>query len=218
MMSFYPKWAAMVVVGKPVTANQAREIIIRTSDLYFSSNHHRFTQDLYEHIFHVKKEKLLHHASISDFGTPEQIREAYCRYGIIRPLNFLTNNQIITSYICGPHGWCNWDGTIFTNSYNVGKYPEIDRILKEWMIISNAFPYLDLKCQLYDGETCEDGIEPYVQFNVKDGVAFMTEIEDFYVYPNFKMGKFLASGCTIEEAIAALDYTAEILRERRSGK
>lgn len=34
-----------------------------------------------------------------------------------------------------------------------------------------AFPYLDLRCQLLSGESCEEEAKPVVEFIVKDGTV-----------------------------------------------
>jgi len=52
-----PKWPAFVVVGKPVTKEQAMEILIRTDSLCFSSNDREFDRELNEALFEVKIQK-----------------------------------------------------------------------------------------------------------------------------------------------------------------
>lgn len=220
------KWAGLVVVGKKITEEQAQEIIVRTSGLYFRSNNHKFVQGLYEHIFKKKLDHKVYHASICDFSTnSKEINSAMKRYGILTHLKYLENRQIVSSYIGGPHGWCNWDGTIFTNSYNVGKYPPTAGIFEEWKEIAREFPYLDLKCQLWNKEVSEDGNTPCIQYNVKGGnVEVVLPPEDLYVYPGsidiHKIGCVMSGGnhsefecgCSLEHAIEVLDAVEEKLQ------
>jgi hypothetical protein len=49
-----PKWPALLVVGKPVTRAQAMEIILRTDDLYFSSNDRSFDKLLNEYFYDIE--------------------------------------------------------------------------------------------------------------------------------------------------------------------
>ena len=49
-----PKWPALLVVGKPVTREQAMEIILRTDDLYFSSNDRPFNRLLNEYFYDIE--------------------------------------------------------------------------------------------------------------------------------------------------------------------
>jgi uncharacterized ubiquitin-like protein YukD len=219
------KWAAMVVVGKNVTEDQAKEIIVRTSGLYFSSNNHEFVQALYEHVFKKKFDEQKYHSTISDYySNNQECIKVMNKYGILRGVEHLKNHQIVSSFIGGPHGWCNWDGSILTNSYNIGKYPSENEIYKEWIIIAEAFPYLDLKCQLWDKECTEDNNIPEVQYNIKNGMVATCEPEDLYIYPRsgdickFVVGlkygrRDFECGCTLENAIKALDYVEEVIKQ-----
>ncbi len=219
------KWMGLVVVGKKITEEQAKEIIVRTSGLYFCSNDHKFVQELYEHIFNKKLDHIVYHASICEFcDDKKELNFAMKRYGILPGIEYLKNSQIVSSYIGGPHGWCNWDGTIFTNSYNVGKYPSKEYIFKEWKEIAREFSYLDLKCQLWNGEVCDEDNAPYVQYNVKNGKVKVVEPEDLYVYPGYmdiqRMKLVILGGnhldfecgCSIEHAIETLDFVEEKMK------
>jgi hypothetical protein len=44
---YLPKWPGLLVVGKPVTREQAMEIIIRTDSLWFSTNDYKFSKECY---------------------------------------------------------------------------------------------------------------------------------------------------------------------------
>lgn len=227
-LPYLGKWPAMVVIGKKITENQAKEIIIRTSGLFFVSNNHVFVQALYEHIFKRKSQQQKYHSTICDYYTTEkEYRSVMEKYGILYDIEYLKNGgRVVSSYIGGPHGWCNWDGTIFTNSYNIGKYPSVDRVEKEWKIIARAFPYLNLKCQLWKEESTDPDNIPVIQYNIKNGKVTVVEPEDLYVYPGsgdlcrffigLKSGRSdFEAGCRLEDAIAALDYVEEMMSKCR---
>lgn len=222
-------WSAMVVVGKKVTKEQACEIIIRTSGLRFSSNNHTFSQSVYEHVFKKKLNKQKYHCTPGDFfGDIEEYHSAIRRYGIL-DLEYLTNHRVVSSFIAGPHGWCNWGGTIFANSYNIGKWPSKQSVKEEWKLIAEAFPYLDLKCQLWSKEVGEDNNTPEFQFNVNRGCVTESPIEDLYVYPGDSdlsepalVAMLLSAnryqfecGCSLEEAFAALDYVEDLIKNKK---
>lgn len=215
------KWPAIVVVGKPVTEAQAREIIVRTSGLSFHSNNHEFTRRLHSHIYGIEVDN-------DRWFDHNRYIMAMNKYGIIRDLEYLTNHRIVSSYIGGPHGWCDWDGSIFCNTYNIGKYPSEKDVREEWARIATAFPYLDLKCQLWEKEVGEEGNKPEIQYNVKGGKVRVVKPGDLYVYPtggDARLFLFVLQhgmpredferGCTIEEAIAAFDYVENRLKNKK---
>ena len=181
-----PKWPSMLVVGEPVTQEQAEEIIIRTSNIDFSINDEWFRAQLHK--------------------------------------------AMASSYIGGPHGWCDWQGQIFTNSYNIGKWPSTQEVYEEWRCIATAFPFLSLKCQLFDGETCEEEereLKPIIQFNVSQGQVTLCEPEGLPYNPSslgtqgvhtaimFTLYGIGERGCTIEQFKHALETTLKA-RERIS--
>lgn len=106
----------------------------------------------------------------SSVGNASQAR-AQERYGIITGLQYLRNNNVLSCWIGGPHGWCSWEGTIGCSNYNIGKWPTGEEVLGEWKLIAATFPTLDLRCQLMSGETCEEGIVPRAEFVVSKGRA-----------------------------------------------
>ena len=125
-----PKWPAMVVVGKTVSTEQAKEIIIRTSGLSFHSNEHSFVKRLYD-VAGIKCDK----HGWADYDS----RDARCdELGIIRG-EYLRNDQVCSSYINGPHGWIDWRGNIGCRTFNIGKWPKADEVFGEWSAIAEAF-------------------------------------------------------------------------------
>lgn len=154
------KWPAMLVVGEKVTVEQAIEINFRTACSYWSSNDKDFLAFIAEVIG----------ANVGNYRNVEftdEIREAW---GHI-PLEYLSNSNIVSSYIGGPHGWCSWDGEIFSNSYNIGKWPTVREVYDDWCRIAEAFPFLNLRCQLMSGECSEERLTALVEFVVKDGAV-----------------------------------------------
>jgi hypothetical protein len=216
------KWPAMVVVGKNITKEQAKEIIIRTSGLYFSSNDHEFDRQLEEYVFEVdlssgkdKYELFRNDVGEIDWQAYHQHTDkAYEKYKIITDLDYLQNSRIVSCWIGGPHGWCDWNGRIFSDNYNIGKYPSVEEVEKEWRLIAEAFPFLELKCQLFNGETCEEDNKPIIQFNVANGIVEVVEPEEILVSPNDNLAETMKGflnpgrerGCTFEQFKDACDY------------
>lgn len=159
-----PKWPGFAVEGTAVSIYNAAEILIRTDGFYFSCNDHEWARQLYEAIGVPLTEQAPNYRQ-PDWGTFHETRVQYR----VLDLEYITNRRIASAYVGGPHGWCNWDGAIGCNSYNIGKWPSVENVLDEWRIIATAFPFLDLRCQLYSGETCEDGIVPLVEYVVGGG-------------------------------------------------
>jgi hypothetical protein len=175
-----PKWPGLVVQGKRVTEKQAAEILIRTSGLDFWSNDQELEAEL-RGIFGLASEMDMYEIEDKDdrlramrkhWDDVDALRE---RYGILS-LKYLRNSQIVSTFIGGPHGWLNWSGDVFTNTYNIGKWPEVETVAEEWAAIAEAFPYLDLTCQLQSGETSEGGTVPVVEYVVKDGHVIVQPI------------------------------------------
>lgn len=168
-----PKWPALTVVGKRVTIEQAAEILIRTDhnipNYMYGSNDKEFSQQLMDLFgvptLHNPSGRLIRSDTVTYFDRMDDLRK---RLGVLR-LEYLANEQIVSCYVGGPHGWCNWSGDIFTNTYNIGKWPSVGRVADEWGEIAKTFPYLELKSQLFNGESCEGETTPLVEFEVKDG-------------------------------------------------
>ena len=176
-----PKWPALEVVGAKVTRAQAEDIILRTTGLsYFSTNSGEACTKLIEIFFDIKDAtrtgtKYPAHSIYDALPIDEadkKLRNTYTRIkSIAEQLEFLQNHQIVSSFIGGPHGWCNWNGTIGCASFNIGKWPSVEDVLLEWKLIAKTFPYLDLTSRLFSGETCEENNKPLVEFIIKNGKA-----------------------------------------------
>jgi len=185
------KWPALIVKGESVTPEQAAEIIIRTNAYPFCSNDREFEVILNNLMFGVPKYYGLIYGGWNDSISREEIEQVHKqienKLEELKVLDIveLHNHQIVSSWIGGAHGWWKWDGTIFTNNYNIGKWPEVETVYEDWVKISEAFPFLNLKCQLLNKEAGDDEVEakPLIEFVVKDGKVSMNIPTDLIVEP-----------------------------------
>jgi hypothetical protein len=217
-----PKWPALLVSGDNVTTDQAKEILIRTSgSLQFCSNDKAFEELIHKEVFGVK-------ASFMDLDTKLkeelklEMREVYdytdsknVEYRLLN-LSYLRNSRVLSSWIGGPHGWCNWDGTIGSNNYNIGKYPGTEEVYDEWVTIAEAFPFLNLKSQLLSGETCEFNNRPLIEYTISKGKVKMSiptkQLSDT-TGVEFNFGSFSRErGCSIQTFKDALKYVKETVK------
>ena len=186
------KYPIMLVVGNPITKEQAYELIIRTSSLYYSTNDAEWEESLNEVIYGFKVRMFQYGVFKSHLGFTEEGNELYdaiYKYQKtisadlkILDLCYVTNcYKIATQYYYGPYGWCDWDGKIFSSHFSIGvKYPTCGEIYDEWVTIAEAFPFLDLKCQLVNYDY--DGVyekHPTIQFNIKGGKVKFSEPRKF---------------------------------------
>lgn len=150
------KWPQCVITGKPVTKEQAREILIKT-DMFFTwtypgGNDIGYSQLLRQALgmppvydFHNEDKE----ATNALFKANEQWREEHNCLS----LNHFDNNWISSCYIGGPKGWCHIDGTIGRNT-NIGKWADWDEVIEDLEQLGKAFPFLDIEAHLID---CESG-------------------------------------------------------------
>jgi hypothetical protein len=210
-----PKWSALIVTGEPVTKKQAQEIIIRTSNLSLSTNDRDFEREAYQE-FGVPM--TYDGYSHPDYDAVSRVAKELH----LLNLEYLDNNQICSNWISGPHGWISWAGNIGCNSYNIGKWPSIDEVMKDWKEIAKAFPYLSLKCQLFNKEIGEDEASPIVEFHVKNGEVAVLEPQSPINNPeelNMKHTAFRLfssggeRGCTIPQLREAIQTTKEAVKD-----
>jgi hypothetical protein len=223
-----PKWPALIVKGKSVTREQAMEILIRTDDLWFSSNDREFEAQLNEILLdldYVPREYSGDDKAIADkLGLDSTNGENFAKISEYKDsktsdlnrldLHYLKNRRIVSSWIGGPHGWCDWEGNINCRNYNIGKWPSVEEVYNEWVTIAKAFPYLELSAQLYNGETSEEDSSPVIEFNIKDGKVEMSIPEEPLDLPSFGMADMFSRfnnpyaerGCTIELFKSALEH------------
>jgi len=207
-----PKWPQLVVSGLPLTASQTCEVMIRTTDFYLSSNDRDFEDKIYATIDRV----LSYSFNSGDRHTDRGSRiKAMDKDLSVLTLDYLTNSRLVSCWVGGPKGWLNWDGRVGCCNYNIGKWPDAERVLEEWEAIARAFPYIELSCQLMSGESCEPDAAPLINYQVKEGLVTTTipkerlESSVPFVDPSdFFFGTMCSvkeqRGCTIEQFEAVL--------------
>jgi hypothetical protein len=222
-----PKWPALLVVGKPVTREQAMEIILRTDDLHFSSNDHSFDKLLNEYFYEIEIADSSYGGSSKAIAKKLNIEEKEYKLiwdyeeqknSEIKSLNlsYLQNSRIVSSWIGGAHGWCDWNGNIGTSNYNIGKWPSVEEVYNDWVQIAEAFPFLELTSQLQNSEVGEDDViaVPVVEYRIKDGKVEMYDPTELITESKFDdeamIKKFTdpysERGCTVEMFREAVDY------------
>ena len=174
-----PKWPAMTVMGDRITPAQAAEVIIRTNEWHHGCNDRAWRRLVWEAI--GAKVTVTNGHENSDFASVEAARE---RLRGLR-LNYLYNSRVMSSWVGGPHGWCDWNGDVHATNYNIGKWPSVHEVRAEWAAIAEAFPFLRLRCQLWSGETSEDGTRPLVEFAVARGKVRTLVPQEPLLQPRF---------------------------------
>lgn len=171
-----PKWPKMLVTGKPVTVEQAQEIIRRTDSFfgYFGGgNNHKYIARVREALGMSPSRTLYD-------STPEERRVASEKMDTWREewgyiyTEYVINSWISCNFIFGPHGWCHPDGTIFFAD-NVGKWPSVREVYEDWNILARHFPFLEVDITLFDGEAGKERIKPVVSMRVREGVVLFSE-------------------------------------------
>lgn len=155
-----PKWPAMTVHGVHITREQAGEVLIRTNRWDQHTNDRRWNEQVWK-----MAGVPLADSYLSNF---DEIRRVEERLRVL-PLQYLRNERIASSWLGGPHGWCDWDGTIFSNQYNIGKWPQVNEVRDEWAVIAKTFPFLNLVCTLWSEEAGVPNNKPLVCFRVVKG-------------------------------------------------
>lgn len=157
------KWPQLQVVGEQVTRAQANEILLRTNQWEYtlSTNDRAWAYDIIDVL------ELTRSNDRNSFipATMHSLDDLNQRLGVL-DLSYLSNQRISSAWIGGPHGWCDWDGTIYTASYNIGKWPTVEDVTEDWYTIAEAFPYLNLRAQLLPDEGEQP---PAVEWTVKNG-------------------------------------------------
>lgn len=212
---YLEKWPRLVVAGKKVTPDQAAEINIRTSSVYYLYSNDKAWEAEVKAILGVTEPEDHPRGDTYLRGWLDNMNKVRAELGILE-LEYLYNSNIISSYIGGPHGWCSWTGWIGTSSYNIGKWPTAADVYGEWTRIAEAFPYLDLRAQLIPDEGEADG--PAIEYVVKDGQveAFTQDLQSIPITEEPSITRQVMDliynparerGCTAEQLRAAVDLT-----------
>lgn len=178
-----PKWPQLMLVGEPVTREQALNIILRTDPFMYGdgfTNHRKFQRDFY-------RDSGLDRGFIFEPGHPIEDLPRISRLGEALEhhlgrieLHYVISEWTASAFVLGPHGFCSPEGELFFQD-NVGKWPDVQDVYEDFVRLAKAFPFLDFKATLYDGESCEwedRPLSPVVSFVVKDGEVTLTD-EDF---------------------------------------
>lgn len=175
-----PKWPQMIVSGKSVTIDQAKDIIFRTdhflldADQYSGGNNRQFNQ-YYRDISGLTRLQVeATHIDGSKFiATNWDLQDRIKNQLNVVSTEYVRNDWASSCFVFGPHGWCHPDGTIWFED-NVGKWPSVQEILQDWQELAAAFPYLDLHVSLMSGESSDENTEPVVNIRVENGQAYLT--------------------------------------------
>lgn len=176
-----PKWCQMLVWGEPVTHEQAMEIIIRTDSFfeYASGNNQKFNESLKNKIgfvdwFDFEKQYPDREFKFDKYNEYMKFEEEF--RNSIKYINteFVNNSWISCCFIGGVHGWCHPTGEIGYVD-NIGKYPSVEEVYNEWVLLSKEFPFLNLYVTLMSGEGCEDERHPVVTMKVENGIVTFIE-------------------------------------------
>ena len=245
-----PKWPGLLVVGEKITPSQAQEILIRTNGFPVFGNDREFEKLVNQVMY---GEYVPHHELYEVMGAKSNQPDAFSKYNSLNKyheelnlltLNYLSNHRVLSAWVGGPYGWCDWEGHIYSSSFNIGKYPEVEEVFNDWVDIATAFPFLNLKCQILNDEIGSKSEEiPVVEFVVKNGIVEMVEptslitkprnvIEDMFTYvPKNNntsgitdleipfMNNEHERGCTIEKFTEAISFVrkkfnSKLLKEK----
>jgi hypothetical protein len=136
------KYQGIIIRGSSVDADQATEIIIRTTKwpILEVSQPDSWMNEI---ILPYKKGTV----SSNMYGTYSISRDtSRPKIDILSNIKLFKNNKISTPFLCKSN-WCEWSGEI-QGEFNIGKYIEPQEIHRELFCISNAFPFLEMKIQL----------------------------------------------------------------------
>lgn len=154
------KWPRLLVTGNPVTKEQANEILIRTQCWVPFTNDMAWEQELADIL-------AAHNGPTRSRSWGwDGIREWKTRIQALN-LGYLHNDHIASAWWGGPHGWCDWNGTIGCTTWNIGKWPTVEEVTDDWQNIAAAWPFLHLRAQLVPDEG--DAGAPAVEWLVADG-------------------------------------------------
>jgi hypothetical protein len=165
-----PKWPQMLVTGKSVTIEQAKEIIFKTdyfltdASEYAGGNNREFNKN-YRKM--SKLDTLIIKSGDHNRTDWQALDNIRANLGILR-LGYVTNDWASCCFIGGPHGWCHPNGKIFYED-NIGKWPSISEVYLEWQEIAQKFPFLDLTVTLVNNDDEESF--PVINIRVINGAV-----------------------------------------------
>lgn len=148
-----PKWSLMVVDGYSVGPVRGAEIVIRTSRLS-----HLWIDTPY-------RAELRRAVGMDRF---EDIARLESRFRCL-DLEYLGSNLL--GPIQDPYGWCSWHGSVSCHDIDVGPDATVRGLEQEWRRIAAEWPFLSLRCQLFDRSRDEPDPKPIVEYLVMDGAV-----------------------------------------------
>lgn len=163
-MTELTKWPRLLVVGEPVTPEQANEILLRTDSWNMLTNDRHW----------VRMVSNLIGVAVDEHDRPDwRAVKDFAKSIRVLDLGYLDNSRIMCSWIGGPKGWCDWGGTIGCANYNIGKWPSVEDVTGDWQTIAATFPFLSLKAQCVPDEGEDD--RPAVEWSVHEGQVDLNE-------------------------------------------
>lgn len=211
-----PKWPHLIIIGKPVTRDQAFDIIFRTDGFltdtckHAGGNNHAFNAIYHRDsgIAQVAKEKEQYNdAWLFDMQVTEALRE---KIKFVRR-KYIRNDWTSSPMVGGPHGFCSPEGEIY-HDCNVGKWPCGSEVFEDLKTIVKEWPFLEFKASLYSHEDCECHPTEHkgvvMSFVAENGVVRVTE-EDFDLLNAPRPGardmreaiRMISAGCESEQGL-----------------
>ena len=173
-----PKWPQLYITGKPVSVEQAKDIIFRTEKFLTSlgmdgGNNHVWNEWARSQMGIRLSTDEMYTSKLSSFVW--HLTRAWREENSVQT-DYVTIDRASCAFIGGPHGWCDPTGKIYYDD-NVGKWPSVKDIYDDLVIIASAFPYVEMHATLYDGESCTDERLPVVTFKVSGGAVELLDFE-----------------------------------------
>jgi hypothetical protein len=172
----HSKWPQMIVTGKSVTIEQAKEIIFLTDYFltdcyqYSGGNNKKFNEEyrIKSGLEDIRKK----YDSNTLWNIADKIRSELGCF----ELEYIKNDYASSSFFNGPHGWCNPDGKIYFVD-NVGPWPTIKKLFSEWELIATRFNFLDINISIMSNERFHEFVynKPIINFKVCNGKVELTE-------------------------------------------
>jgi hypothetical protein len=188
------KWPRLLVVGQPVTREQAAEILLRTDSWYLACNDRAWVREL---AWHADLE--VDEYGRLTYGSTVKIRE---RLRVL-DLAYVGNDRLASAWIGGPHGWVDWNGAVGCTTWNIGKYPGLAAVQQDLEAIAAEWPFLDMQVQLIPDEG--EGGPPYYTWTVSGGV----------VSPDSRVRKIASPGELSLASILSIGFQAEVTRREQ---
>lgn len=163
-----PKWPGVYITGKDLSVEQAKSVIMRTDRSIAHPS--EYTIGGNDRLFQKKCFEAFGWGAFNDFDGPERynVMDRWKEIVGIVETGYVYNDFLASSYIGGPTGWCHPNGKVLFEGHNYGKWPSVEDIVEDWRSLVAAFPFIDLHCTLFGGESHEEGALPVCTIRVRD--------------------------------------------------